>query len=79
MPSRMEKIRVMVMEEHVEDLLRALQDLESVHLINMSERLMKWENLVQGMEPPLQDLNRWERTRTRLAAILDDLGLDPEP
>ena len=42
MPSRMEKIRVMVMEEHVEDLLRALQDLESVHLINMSERLMKW-------------------------------------
>ncbi|MFH2110998.1 MAG: V-type ATPase 116kDa subunit family protein [Candidatus Bathyarchaeota archaeon] len=75
----MEKIRVMVMEEHVEDLLRALQNLESVHLVNMSERLMKWENLVQGMESPLQDLNRWERTRTRLAAILDDLGLDPEP
>jgi len=79
MPSRMNKIRVMVMEEHVDNLLRALQDLESVHLVNMSERLMKWENLVQGMEPSLQDLNRWERTRTRLAAILDDLGLDPEP
>lgn len=79
MPSRMEKIRVMVMEEHLEDLLRALQDLESVHLVSVSERLMKWENLVQSMEPPLQDLNRWERIRTRLATILDDLSLDPEP
>jgi V/A-type H+-transporting ATPase subunit I len=79
MPSRMAKIRVIALEEHLEDLLRALQDLESVHLVNVNERLMKWENLVEVMEPPLQDLNKWERTGTRLAAILDDLGLDPEP
>jgi len=67
------------MGEHLEDLLRALQNLESVHLVNVSERLMKWESLIQSMEPPLQNLNKWERARTRLAAILDDMGLDPEP
>jgi V/A-type H+-transporting ATPase subunit I len=79
MPSRMAKIRVMVMEEHLENLLIVLQDLESVHLVGVNERLTKWENLVRSPEPPLQELNRWERAQTRLATILDDLGLDPEP
>ena len=79
MPIRMSKIRIMLLEEHLEDLLKALQDRECIHLININDRIMKWENLVKGFEPSLQELNKWERIRARLIGIIDELDLDPEP
>lgn len=43
----MKKIRVLLMENNLEALLRRLQDLESVHLVSIKERLIRWENLIE--------------------------------
>ncbi|MFW6110892.1 MAG: V-type ATP synthase subunit I [Thermoproteota archaeon] len=76
-PTRMQKLRGLILDEFVDDVLRVLQAKRKVHLVDIKKSLPRWENLLQPYEAK-QEVRWWKGVLNRVKDLLGDLGLKEE-
>jgi V/A-type H+-transporting ATPase subunit I len=73
----MRKLRVLILDEFVENVLTAIQLHGKTHVVDIRDSLTRWENLPEPCDTELEK-NRWQSVRERIEVILFDLGLKRE-
>lgn len=77
LPVRMRKLRVLILDEFVNEVLRVLQAESDVHLVDIKRSLPRWENLLQPHDTK-QEIRRWKGILNRVEELLRDLELKKE-
>lgn len=72
-PERMSKVRAILFEGYVEDVLAALQESNCFHLVDIEERLPRWNEIPRAI-PPREDVATYRRQLQRVNRLLEDLG-----
>jgi len=72
-PERMSKVRAILFEGYVEDVLAALQESNCFHLIDIEERLPRWNEIPRAV-PAREDVATYRRQLQRVNRLLEDLG-----
>ncbi|MFP3985481.1 MAG: V-type ATP synthase subunit I [Candidatus Bathyarchaeia archaeon] len=73
----MQKLRVLILDEFVDNVLGKLQAESNIHMVNIEKALPRWENLPQPYTAE-QEIRRWQRILSRVNGILNELGLKKE-
>lgn len=76
-PIRMQKLRALILDETVDNVLRAVQSKGNVHIVDINRTLPQWENLAQSYTTE-QEIRRWRSVLNRINRILSHLGLKKE-
>jgi V/A-type H+-transporting ATPase subunit I len=76
-PVRMSKVRALILDKYIESVLRTLQSAKIVHLIDLRERVTRWENLPEPYANG-DDIRRWQDLSFRLERILTELEIKGE-
>ncbi|MFW6117158.1 MAG: V-type ATP synthase subunit I [Thermoproteota archaeon] len=76
-PMRMRKLRVLVLDEFVNKVLRRLQAENNVHLVDIKKSLPRWENLLQPHDTG-PEVRRWKGILNRVEGLLQELELKKE-
>jgi V/A-type H+-transporting ATPase subunit I len=74
MPVRLSELRVLVLDDYMEDVLISLQHLGYVHVVDMKDRSALWEDIPKPYETSEQ-ITSWEKYLSRLENLLEDLGI----
>jgi len=72
-PERMSKVRAILFEGYVEEVLAALQESNCFHLVDIKERLPRWNEIPHAI-PPREDVGTYRRQLQRVNRLLEDLG-----
>jgi V/A-type H+-transporting ATPase subunit I len=76
-PVRMQKLRALILDEYVDNVLRTLQSDENVHIVDIEKTLSQWDNLPQPYHTE-KEIRQWQSTLNRIDGVLNDLGLKKE-
>ncbi len=76
-PVRMQKLRALILDETVDEVLRAVQSKGNVHIVDINRTLPQWENLAQSYMTE-QETRRWRSVLNRINRVLSNLGLKKE-
>lgn len=70
----MQKLRALILDEFVEDVLLMLQLSKKIHVVDIRKTLTRWENLPEPYNAE-QEKRHWQSLSQRVERILLDLGL----
>ncbi len=73
----MQKLRALILDETVDEVLRAVQSKGNVHIVDINRTLPQWENLAQSYMTE-QETRRWRSVLNRINRVLSNLGLTKE-
>ncbi len=73
----MQKLRALILDETVDEVLRAVQSKGNVHIVDINRTLPQWENLAQSYMTE-QETRRWRSVLNRINRVLSNLGLKKE-
>ncbi|HUW48771.1 MAG TPA: hypothetical protein VMW36_08525, partial [Patescibacteria group bacterium] len=70
----MRKLRALILDEFIEDVLLRLQICKCIHIVDIRKSLMRWENLPEPYNAE-QEKRHWQHLHERVERILSDLEL----
>ena len=73
----MRKLRALVLDEFIDDVLTKLQLHGNVHVVDIRNSLTRWENLLEPFNTE-EERRHWQGIRERVERILSELGLEKE-
>jgi V/A-type H+-transporting ATPase subunit I len=76
-PVRMRKLRALVLDEFIDNVLTTLQLHGNVHVVDIRNSLTRWENLVEPFNTE-EERRHWQGISERVDKILSELGLEKE-
>jgi V/A-type H+-transporting ATPase subunit I len=71
--TEMRKLKVLVLEEHIDAVLRTLAEMGAVQLIDMPKRLESWEGTLLPYDVPTDVADRCSRLLTRISTIFSKI------
>jgi V/A-type H+-transporting ATPase subunit I len=74
MPVRMVKLKCLILDDYVEEVLIALQRLATIHLVNLQDSLSRWEKLPEPHKAS-DEIKFWEEISSRIEKILRKLNI----
>jgi V/A-type H+-transporting ATPase subunit I len=76
-PVRMLKLRALILDEHVDEVLTELQARAEIHVVNVGKTLPRWDNLPQPFTAEAE-IRKWQSLLNSVHGILTELGLKKE-
>ncbi len=73
----MQKLRALILDEYVDNVLRRLQADANIHIVNIEKTLSQWDGLPQPYHAETE-IRKWQSILNRIDGILIDLGLKKE-
>ncbi len=74
MPVRMVKLKCLILDDYLEEVLIALQRLATVHLVSLQDSLSRWEKLPEPYKAS-DEIKFWEDISSRIEKILRKLNI----
>ncbi len=76
-PVRMRKLRVLILDDFIDDVLISLQNEGSVHIISIEDTLPRWEQLFQPYSVQ-EEVGHWQAILNRIDVMLTELEIKKE-